>query len=423
MIGASDHGIFHRQERIQRGDTLSLVLQRLGAQDPAFLAFARQDRAARQLLQLRPGRTVAAELDGAGRIRRFWALVDGKTTAGSKTNDKDADDQADGASGTGEEARLTSARRVSITRTASGDAATNPLTWEDPGKATFVARDEAVRIERSMEMRGFEIRTSLFSATDEAGIPDAVATQVSEILGGELDFHRDLRRGDSVRVAWESLRVADGLDAPVVGRVLAVEMVHQNRKMQAVWFDRGNGRGEYYSAQGKSIRKAFLRSPLEYSRVSSGFSESRLHPIHHDWRAHRGVDYAAPSGTRVRAVADGVVESLGRKGGYGNVVAIKHSNKTTSLYAHLSAFGSGLKVGSRIGQGDLVGLVGSTGWATGPHLHYEFLVEGTNVDPLKAALPNAAAVTSGEQAQFRSQVDGHMRRIALLSSPRLARFE
>ena len=423
VIGASDHGIFHRQERIQRGDTLSLVLQRLGAQDPAFLAFARQDRAARQLLQLRPGRTVAAELDGAGRIRRFWALVDGKTTAASKTNDKDADDQADGASGTGEEAKLTSARRVSITRTASGDAAANPLTWEDPGKATFVARDEAVRIERSMEMRGFEIRTSLFSATDEAGIPDAVATQVAEILGGDLDFHRDLRRGDSVRVAWESLRVADGLDAPVVGRVLAVEMVHQNRKMQAVWFDRGNGRGEYYNAQGKSIRKAFLRSPLEYSRVSSGFSESRLHPIHHDWRAHRGVDYAAPSGTRVRAVADGVVESLGRKGGYGNVVAIKHSNKTTSLYAHLSAFGSGLKVGSRIGQGDLVGLVGSTGWATGPHLHYEFLVEGTNVDPLKAALPNAAAVTSGEQAQFRSQVDGHMRRIALLSSPRLARFE
>jgi murein DD-endopeptidase MepM/ murein hydrolase activator NlpD len=423
VIGASDHGIFHRQERIQRGDTLSLVLQRLGAQDPAFLAFARQDRAARQLLQLRPGRTVAAELDGAGHIRRFWALVDGKTAAGSKNNDKDADDQADGASGTGDEGKLTSARRVLITRTASGDAATNPLTWEDPSKATFVARDEAVRIERSMEMRGFEIRTSLFSATDEAGIPDAVATQVAEILGGELDFHRDLRRGDSVRVAWESLRVADGMDAPVVGRLLAVEMVHQNRKMQAVWFDRGNGRGEYYNAQGKSIRKAFLRSPLEYSRVSSGFSESRLHPIHHDWRAHRGVDYAAPTGTRVRAVADGVVESLGRKGGYGNVVAIKHSNKTTSLYAHLSAFGSGLKAGSRIGQGDLVGLVGSTGWATGPHLHYEFLVEGTNVDPLKVALPNAAAVTAGEQAQFRSQVDGHMRRIALLSSPRLARFE
>ncbi len=423
VIGASDHGIFHRQERIQRGDTLSLVLQRLGAQDPAFLAFARQDRAARQLLQLRPGRTVAAELDGAGRIRRFWALVDGNTTASSKNNDKDADDQADGASSTGGEAKLTSARRVLITRTASSDAATNQLTGADPSKATFVARDEAVRIERSMEMRGFEIRTSLFSATDEAGIPDAVATQVAEILGGDLDFHRDLRRGDSVRVAWESLRVADGLDAPVVGRVLAVEMVHQNRKMQAVWFDRGNGRGEYYNAQGKSIRKAFLRSPLEYSRVSSGFSESRLHPIHHDWRAHRGVDYAAPTGTRVRAVADGVVESLGRKGGYGNVVAIKHFNKTTSLYAHLSAFGSGLKAGSRIGQGDLVGFVGSTGWATGPHLHYEFLVEGTNVDPLKVALPNAAAVSAGELTQFRSQVDGHMRRIALLSSPRLARFE
>ena len=447
VVGASDHGIFHRQERIQRGDTLSLILQRLGAQDPAFLAFARQDRAARQLLQLRPGRTVAAELDGSGRIRRFWALVDGDNAGGSGkskksprrgddlaeatnsgstgTNGADAAKSAasantspspnsvDGANALGGEARLSSARRVLITRTASNDQ----------DKATFVARDEAVKIERTLEMRGFEIRSSLFSATDEAGIPEAVATQVAEILGGDLDFHRDLRRGDSVRVTWESLRVADGLDTPVVGRVLAVEMVHQNRKLQAVWFDRGNGRGDYYNAQGRSIRKAFLRSPLEYSRVSSGFSESRLHPIHHDWRAHRGVDYAAPSGTRVRAVADGVVDAIGRKGGYGNVLSIKHPNKTVSLYAHLSGFGPGLRPGSRISQGDLVGFVGSTGWATGPHLHYEFLVDGTNVDPLKVALPTAAAVSSIEQAQFRSQVDKHMHRIALLSAPRLARFE
>lgn len=440
VIGASDHGIFHRQERIQRGDTLSLILQRLGAQDPAFLAFARQDRAARQLLQLRPGRTVAAELDGSGRIRRFWALVDGGSTSGSgkskkgarrgdeiteAVNESGGANGADGvkvaaaannvdtANGLGGEAKLSAARRVLITRTASGDQ----------DKPSFVARDEGVQIERTLEMRGFEIRSSLFSATDEAGIPDAVATQVAEILGGDLDFHRDLRRGDSVRVTWESLRVADGLDSPVVGRVLAVEMVHQNRKIQAVWFDRGNGRGDYYNSQGRSIRKAFLRSPLEYSRVSSGFSESRLHPIHHDWRAHRGVDYAAPSGTRVRAVADGVVDAVGRKGGYGNVLSIKHPNKTVSLYAHLSGFGPGLRPGSRISQGDLVGFVGSTGWATGPHLHYEFLVDGTNVDPLKAALPTAAAVSSTEQAQFRSQVDKHMRRISLLSAPRLARFE
>ena len=125
----------------------------------------------------------------------------------------------------------------------------------------------------------------------------------------------------------------------------------------------------------------------------------------------------------MRAVADGVVDAVGRKGGYGNVLSIKHSNKTVSLYAHLSGFGPGLRPGSRISQGDLVGFVGSTGWATGPHLHYEFLVDGTNVDPLKVALPTTAAVSSVEQAQFRSQVDKHMRRIALLSAPRLARFE
>jgi len=280
-----------------------------------------------------------------------------------------------------------------------------------------------VRIERSLEMRGFEIRTSLFSATDEAGIPDPVATQVAEILGGDLDFHRDLRRGDSVRVVWESLRVADGLEGAVAGRVLAVEMVHQNRKFQAIWFDRGNGRGDYYTGQGRSMRKAFLRSPLEFSRVSSGFSTSRLHPIHQDWRAHRGVDYSAPSGTRVRAVADGVVESMGRKNGYGNVLAIQHPNRTTSLYAHLSGFGPNLRPGSRISQGDLVGFVGATGWATGPHLHYEFIVDGTHVDPLKVALPNAVGISAGEMAPFRSQADGYLRRIALLSTPRLARFE
>ena len=418
VIGATDSAIFHRQERIQRGDTLALVLQRLGAQDPAFLAFARQDKAARQLLQLRPGRSVSAELDRAGRIRRFSALVETSSRdARASANDEDEDAADDSRSLRGA-TRLSAARRVLITRTAGDESA-----GKGSSDRLFVARDEAVRIERSLEMRGFEIRTSLFSATDEAGIPDPVATQVAEILGGDLDFHRDLRRGDSVRVVWESLRVADGLEGAVAGRVLAVEMVHQNRKFQAIWFDRGNGRGDYYTGQGRSMRKAFLRSPLEFSRVSSGFSTSRLHPIHQDWRAHRGVDYSAPSGTRVRAVADGVVESMGRKNGYGNVLAIQHPNRTTSLYAHLSGFGPNLRPGSRISQGDLVGFVGATGWATGPHLHYEFIVDGTHVDPLKVALPNAVGISAGEMAPFRSQADGYLRRIALLSTPRLARFE
>jgi murein DD-endopeptidase MepM/ murein hydrolase activator NlpD len=150
----------------------------------------------------------------------------------------------------------------------------------------------------------------------------------------------------------------------------------------------------------------------------------RMHPIHHEWRAHRGIDYAAPTGTRVRAVADGVIESVGGKSGYGNVITVKHANNTVSLYAHLSAFGPGLRQGSRISQGDTLGYVGSTGWSTGPHLHFEFMVAGAHVDPLRAAMPATAMTLSGtDQSSFRSQVLGHQRRIALLSTPRLARFE
>jgi murein DD-endopeptidase MepM/ murein hydrolase activator NlpD len=418
LIGASDHGVFYRQERIQRGDTLALVVQRLDGQDPAFLAFARKDKAARQLLQMNPGRSVAAEIDADGRVLRFWTLTEplDKSVPGQK-----------GAAGESalDERPLPSARRLLIARSSGAQ--------QDPASAgrvnakstsEFIAREEEVRIDRTLEMRGFEIRSTLFSATDEAGIPDPVATQVAEILGGEVDFHRDLRRGDSVRVVWESLQIADGLEAPMAGRVLAVEMVHGKRKLQAFWFDRGNGRGGYYTPQGKSLKKSFLSSPLEYSRISSGFSEMRMHPIHHEWRAHRGIDYAAPTGTRVRAVADGVIESVGGKSGYGNVITVKHANNTVSLYAHLSAFGPGLRQGSRISQGDTLGYVGSTGWSTGPHLHFEFMIAGAHVDPLRAAIPATAMTLSGtDQSSFRSQVLGHQRRIALLSTPRLARFE
>jgi murein DD-endopeptidase MepM/ murein hydrolase activator NlpD len=218
------------------------------------------------------------------------------------------------------------------------------------------------------------IQSSLFGATDAAGIPDAVAIQLADVFGGDIDFQRELRQGDRFSVLYE-MHSVDGRPLRA-GRVLAAEFVSQGRRLRAVRFADG-----YYAPDGRNMRKALLRSPLELSRVSSGFG-MRQHPFLNTWRAHQGVDYAAAAGTRVRAVGDGVVEFAGRQGGYGNLVVVRHDNRITTADAHLKAFGRGIRTGARIAQGDTVGLVGQTGWATGPHLHYEFRLAGAARDPL-----------------------------------------
>ena len=188
-------------------------------------------------------------------------------------------------------------------------------------------------------MKSGEIRSSLFAATDAAGIPDSVAIQLADIFGGDIDFHRDLRRGDRFSVVYEMLTI-DGRPLRA-GRVLAAEFVNSRKTLRAVWFATPTA-GGYYAPDGKNLRKAFLRSPLEFSRVSSGFG-MRLHPILQQWRAHKGVDYAAPAGTRVRAVGDGVVEFAGRQGGYGNVVIVRHDGGITTAYAHLNGLRRGIR--------------------------------------------------------------------------------
>jgi murein DD-endopeptidase MepM/ murein hydrolase activator NlpD len=170
----------------------------------------------------------------------------------------------------------------------------------------------------------------------------------------------------------------------------------------AVWYDNPADReaSGYYTPEGKNLRKAFLRSPLEFSRVTSGFG-GRMHPIHNTWRQHTGVDYGAPTGTRIRATGDGVVDFVGRQGGYGNMVVIRHQGRFSTLYAHMSGFGPNIKKGSRISQGETVGFVGQTGWATGPHLHYEFRVADAAVNPLTVTLPTAQPLHPGHLADFR----------------------
>ena len=278
--------------------------------------------------------------------------------------------------------------------------------------------EEAVHYDVVPVARAGIIRSSLFGAADDANVPDSVAIQMADIFGGDIDFLRDLRKGDHFSVVFELL-YRDGL--PVrTGRVLAAEFVNKGKALRAVFFATSDsGQGGYYAPDGSNMRKAFLRSPLEFSRVSSGFG-TRRHPLFNNWRAHTGVDYAAPTGTRIRATGDGVVEFAGRKGGYGNTVILRHGGQNTTLYAHLNHFARGIRGGVRVAQGETIGAVGSTGWATGPHVHYEFRVGGVPRNPLTIALPAAQPVPATQMAAFRSQTAELTAQLDLLASTNLA---
>ncbi|MBM3356291.1 MAG: M23 family peptidase [Betaproteobacteria bacterium] len=364
---------YWREERIQRGDTLGALLARLGAADPEALQFLRGTRAARGMHQLIPGRTVRARV-----------TADGKLLALRYQN------------------------------------AGNVLTLERQGDA-FVVGENPVMLERRILMKSGEIRSSLFAATDAANLSDAVAIQIADIFSTDIDFHRDLRRGDSFTVAYEVLY--DHGEPVRSGRVLAAEFVNQGKAYQAVYFDYAQGQGGYYTPEGKNIRKAFLRSPLEFSRVTSGFTNARFHPILQQWRAHKGIDYAAPTGTRVKATGDGVVEIAGRQGAYGNLVVLRHQSKYTTWYGHLSGFAKGIRKGARVAQGDVIGYVGATGLATGPHLHYEFRINDQHQNPLRVVLPSAPPITAEQRPAFEEAARPLARRLELLRGTNLARLD
>jgi murein DD-endopeptidase MepM/ murein hydrolase activator NlpD len=262
-------------------------------------------------------------------------------------------------------------------------------------------------------MKSGSIQSSLFAAADEVGIPDSVAMQLGDVFGGDIDFHRDLRKGDQFAVVYE-LHYLGG--RPVrAGRLLAAEFTNNRKTFRAVHFGSG-----YYTPDGKNLRKAYLRSPLEFSRVSSGFG-MRRHPIAQAWRKHEGIDYAAPTGTRVRAVGDGVIEHAGPKGGYGKVVIIRHNGQFATVYAHLSRVN--VHRGQRVAQNDTIGAVGQTGWATGPHLHYEFRVGGQARNPFSIAMPAANPVAPQDLPAFRNYAEPLISRLDLIANSALARAE
>ena len=365
---------FIAQERVLRGDTVAALFERLGVRDNRALDFLRGDATGRMMFrQLVPGRMVQAE--------------------------------------TGAEGELLSMRYF-----------LNPsslLEVERQGES-FRSRNRAVTEPPRMVYKTATIRSSLFAATDAAGIPDAIAMQVTRVFATDIDFHTDLRKGDRISVAYEMIFDSGELVAP--GRIVAAEFVNAGRVYHAVLFDDGDGGESYYSLDGTNRAKAFLRSPVEFSRVSSGFG-GRVHPIFKNWRAHTGVDFAAAHGTRVIASADGHVVAAGGRGGYGNAVEIRHGGGVTTLYAHLSGFAKGIRAGARVRQGEPIGYVGSTGFATGPHLHYEFKIAGIHQDPMRVALPKAEPVPARLRDQFTQVARQARSTIELVSTSVPARFE
>jgi len=190
-----------------------------------------------------------------------------------------------------------------------------------------------------------------------------------------------------------------------------------------VYFNYAENQGAYYTPDGRNLRKQFLRSPLEFSRISSGFTHARFHPVLQTWRAHKGIDYAAPKGTRVKAAGDGVVEFTGRQGGLGNLVVLRHQSKYTTWYGHLSGFAKGVRKGKRVAQGEVIGFVGATGLATGPHLHYEFRINGVHQNPLRVAMPEAPPITLEQKPKFEQNTRPYAQRLDLLRGTNLASLD
>lgn len=259
------------------------------------------------------------------------------------------------------------------------------------------------------------ITESLFLAAQEGGIPAAMAQELARIFGGVIDFLIDTREGDSFRVLYEE-QYLNGQQIGY-GKILAAEFTNQGTVFTALRYEDKDGKTNFYSPDGESMRKAFLQNPVDFTRISSGFSLSRKHPILNTIRAHKGTDYAAPRGTPVVATSDGRVTFADRNGSYGKLIVIQHGERFVTKYAHLNAYEKNIKNGVRVRQGDVIGYVGSTGSATGPHLHYEFLVDGVHRDSRKIfdQLPRAESINSGEIADFHQQTSSY---VALLEDQR-----
>lgn len=363
---------FWQIDTVRRDDTLEILFKRMGVRDDDAVKFLLLSPDAKALnTQFIPGHTVEIKTNAAGKLLHLEYEVDNETILA-----------------------------VGLTR-----------------EGLQVATQKLVLQSRQMLASG-KITGSLFDAADDAGIPDAITLQIADIFSGEIDFVEDIRPGDTLNVVYEVYYNAGELMK--TGNVLAIEFTNQGKKHTAIRFGEGEGKYAYYTPEGKSLHASFLRSPLEFTRISSTFSNARFHPILQHIRAHQGVDFAAPMGTRIKAASDGIVDFMGIRGGYGNAIVLKHEGGISTVYGHMSAFAAGLRRGQQVAQGDIIGFVGMTGLATGPHLHYEFLVGGTHRDPLTVALPTNIPMSKVLKPAFNKTAAQMMAQLSLLQQRQVA---
>lgn len=338
---------------IERGQTLGEIFAKFGISSRQLARLVAAAPSADSFTRLRPGDRIGIRRDGSGVLTALQLDVDSDTR-----------------------------RIVEI----DGDKISE-RTIERP-------------LEKRMRVASGRIVGSLFGAGEEAGLDDGTIIKLAKVFGYDIDFAQDLRRGDQFSVVFEEF-YRDGEVVPG-GDIIAATFVNRGRRFDALRFEKADGSVEYYDQAGRPLRKAFIRTPVEFSRISSRFSSARRHPILGTVRAHKGVDYAAPSGTPIIAAAEGRVRFAGWKNGYGRVVEIDHGRGHSTLYAHMSRFGANAKVGTRVRQGDNIGYVGMTGLATAPHLHYEFRINGVHRDPLKVTLPPPEPLPGTLMAKFRA---------------------
>ena len=333
------------------GDTLSILFQNAGLSANTLHAVVNSSKEAKAFTRLRVGQEVEFKLDDDGQLL-------------------------------GMRSKLNSLETIRIDR--DGD--------------NYAFGKDVVEPDVSTRFANGSIDSSLFLAAQNAGLSHNLTMQMANIFGYDVDFAREIRQGDSFEVLFEEKHVDD--QRVGTGNILAARFTNRGKTYTAVRYTDRNGQSSYYRADGTSMRKAFIRTPVEFARISSRFNPGRRHPVLNKIRAHKGVDYAAATGTPIKATGDGRVVHVGRKGGYCNTVVIKHGQTYQTLYAHMSRYASGLRAGSNVSQGQVIGYVGATGLATGPHLHYEFQVNGTHVDPLSVKLPASDPIPQSERTAF-----------------------
>lgn len=356
---------------VKSGDNLSTIFARAGLTARDVYEVAQSGDEIKPLLNLRPGQQVRFGFDYSDELKQI-------------------------------KLQLSPVETLTVSRT-------------DEGFETLTEQREYKRKQR--EVVG-QINSSLFLDGRKAGMSDRLIMQMAHVFGWDIDFALDLRQGDSFKVIFEE----NHLDGEKVsdGNILAAEFTNRGKTFRAIRYTDDNGDSAFYAPDGASMRKAFTRTPVPVSRISSRFNPNRKHPVLNTNRPHRGVDYAAATGTPILSTGDGRVDFVGNKGGYGKTIVLSHAGKYTTLYAHMSRFKSGIKRGQRVKQGDTIGYIGSTGLATGPHLHYEFRVNGVHKDPLKVALPEAEPIADKYLADFKARSQPLLASLEALQVPLLA---